>query len=73
MMSSEAAAVHIVDQIRKSVDAGATILLGGTRSDLPGAFVQPTILTDLNPEIPAYYEIFGPVASSTESSMKKQQ
>jgi succinate-semialdehyde dehydrogenase/glutarate-semialdehyde dehydrogenase len=39
-------------------------LLGGTRSDLPGAFVQPTILTDLNPEIPAYYEeIFGPVAS----------
>jgi succinate-semialdehyde dehydrogenase/glutarate-semialdehyde dehydrogenase len=50
-MSSEAAAVHIVDQIRKSVDAGATILLGGTRSDLPGAFVQPTILTDLNPEI----------------------
>jgi acyl-CoA reductase-like NAD-dependent aldehyde dehydrogenase len=48
-MSSEAA-VHIVDQIRKSVD-GATILLGGTRSDLPGAFVQPTILTDLNPEI----------------------
>ena len=63
-MSSEAAAVHIIDQIRKSVDAGATILLGGTRSDLPGAFVQPTILTDLNPEIPAYYEeIFGPVAS----------
>jgi succinate-semialdehyde dehydrogenase/glutarate-semialdehyde dehydrogenase len=37
-------------------------LLGGTRSDLPA--VQPTILTDLNPEIPAYYEeIFGPVAS----------
>ena len=63
-MSSEAAAVQIIDQIRKSVDAGATILLGGTRSDLPGAFVQPTILTDLNPEIPAYYEeIFGPVAS----------
>jgi acyl-CoA reductase-like NAD-dependent aldehyde dehydrogenase len=47
-------------------------LLGGTRSDLP-AFVQPTILTDLNPEISYYEEIFGPVASSTESSMKKQQ
>ncbi|MFV8370041.1 NAD-dependent succinate-semialdehyde dehydrogenase [Flavobacterium sp. LB2R40] len=63
-MSSEEAAVHIIDQIRKSVDAGATLLLGGTRSDLPGAFVQPTILTDLKPEIPAYYEeIFGPVAS----------
>jgi succinate-semialdehyde dehydrogenase/glutarate-semialdehyde dehydrogenase len=61
-MSSEAAAVHKIKL--GSVDAGATILLGGTRSDLPGAFVQPTILTDLNPEIPAYYEeIFGPVAS----------
>lgn len=63
-MSSEEAAVTIIDQIRRSVDAGATILLGGTRADLPGAFVQPTILTDLKPEIPAYYEeIFGPVAS----------
>ncbi|TDE07184.1 NAD-dependent succinate-semialdehyde dehydrogenase [Flavobacterium sandaracinum] len=63
-MSSEEAAVTIIDQIRRSVDAGATILLGGTRADLPGAFVLPTILTDLKPEIPAYYEeIFGPVAS----------
>lgn len=63
-MSSEAAAVHIIDQIKRSVDAGATILLGGTRSDREGAFVQPTILTDLKPEVPAYYEeIFGPVAS----------
>lgn len=63
-MSSEEAAVHIIDQIRRSVDAGATILLGGTRADRPGAFVAPTILTDLTPEIPAYYEeIFGPVAS----------
>lgn len=63
-MSSEEAAVHIIDQIRRSVDAGATILLGGTRSDRVGAFVQPTILTNLKPEVPAYYEeIFGPVAS----------
>jgi succinate-semialdehyde dehydrogenase/glutarate-semialdehyde dehydrogenase len=63
-MSSEEAAVNIIDQIRRSVDAGATILLGGTRSDRIGAFVQPTILSDLNPNIPAYYEeIFGPVAS----------
>jgi acyl-CoA reductase-like NAD-dependent aldehyde dehydrogenase len=72
-MSSEAAAVHIVDQI-KSVDAGATILLGGTRSDLPGAFVQPTILTDLNPEflrIMKKYLVLWLL--STESSMKKQQ
>jgi succinate-semialdehyde dehydrogenase/glutarate-semialdehyde dehydrogenase len=63
-MSSVEAADKIIDQIKKSVDAGATILLGGARSEMPGAFVQPTILTDLKPEIPAYYEeIFGPVAS----------
>lgn len=63
-MSSEEAAVHIIDQIRESVDAGATILLGGTRSDRTGAFIEPTILTDLKPGILAYHEeIFGPVAS----------
>ena len=63
-MSSEKAAVHIIDQIRESVDAGATILLGGTRSNRTGAFIEPTILTDLKPGILAYHEeIFGPVAS----------
>jgi succinate-semialdehyde dehydrogenase/glutarate-semialdehyde dehydrogenase len=63
-MSSEEAAVHIVDQIRESVDGGATILLGGTRSNRIGAFVEPTILTNLKPGMLAYHEeIFGPVAS----------
>ncbi|SHN00618.1 NAD-dependent succinate-semialdehyde dehydrogenase [Flavobacterium xinjiangense] len=63
-LSSEAAAVHIADQVKRSVDAGAKVLLGGTRSDREGAFMQPTILTALNPKIPAYYEeLFGPVAS----------
>jgi succinate-semialdehyde dehydrogenase/glutarate-semialdehyde dehydrogenase len=63
-MSSEEAAVHIIDQIRESVDGGATILLGGTRSNRIGAFVEPTILTNLKPGMLAYHEeIFGPVAS----------
>jgi len=63
-MSSEAAAVQIADQVKRSVDAGATVLLGGKRIDRPGAFMEPTILTDLKPEMAAYYEeFFGPVAS----------
>ena len=63
-LSSEAAAVHIIDQIKSGIDAGATLLLGGTRSDREGAFVEPTIITNIKPENPIYYqELFGPVAS----------
>ncbi|EIA07920.1 NAD-dependent succinate-semialdehyde dehydrogenase [Flavobacterium frigoris] len=63
-LSSEEALLHLVDQVERSVAAGATVLLGGKRVDGPGAFMEPTILTDLNPEIPAYHEeLFGPVSS----------
>ncbi|MEZ7504519.1 NAD-dependent succinate-semialdehyde dehydrogenase [Flavobacterium sp. Arc2] len=63
-LSSEEALLHLLDQVERSVAAGATVLLGGKRVDGPGAFMEPTILTDLNPKIPAYYEeLFGPVAS----------
>ena len=63
-LSSEEAAVHLADQVKRSVDAGAKILLGGKRVDRPGAFMEPTILTDLKPGMAAYHEeLFGPVAS----------
>lgn len=63
-LSSEEAAVHLADQVKRSVDAGAKVLLGGKRMDREGAFMQPTILTDLKPGIAAYHEeLFGPVAS----------
>lgn len=63
-LSSEEAAVHLADQVKRSVDAGAKLLLGGKRLDREGAFMQPTILTDLKPGIAAYHEeLFGPVAS----------
>jgi len=63
-LSTEAAAVQIADQVKRSVDGGAKILLGGKRADRPGAFMEPTILTDLKPGIAAYHEeLFGPVAS----------
>lgn len=63
-LSSEEAAVHLADQVKRSVDKGAKVLLGGKRADREGAFMEPTILTDLKPGIPAYHEeLFGPVAS----------
>jgi len=62
-LSSEEAAVHIADQVKRAVDGGAKILLGGKRVDREGAFMQPTILTDMLPDNPVYYEeFFGPVA-----------
>jgi succinate-semialdehyde dehydrogenase/glutarate-semialdehyde dehydrogenase len=63
-LSSEAAAVHLADQVKRSVDEGAKVLLGGKRADREGAFMEPTILTDLKPSIAAFHEeLFGPVAS----------
>jgi len=63
-LSSEEAAVHLADQVKRSVDEGAKVLLGGKRPDRQGAFMEPTILTDLKPGITAYHEeLFGPVAS----------
>jgi succinate-semialdehyde dehydrogenase / glutarate-semialdehyde dehydrogenase len=63
-MSSEAAAKKIADQVKRSIDAGATLLMGGKRVEGKGAFMQPTILTDIQPDNPAYSEeIFGPVVS----------
>jgi succinate-semialdehyde dehydrogenase/glutarate-semialdehyde dehydrogenase len=63
-LSSEAAAEHLADQVQRSVDEGAKVLLGGKRANREGAFMEPTILTDLKPGIAAYHEeLFGPVAS----------
>lgn len=42
--------------------AGARVLTGGAAADLPGYFVQPTVMTDLAPDNPvAREEVFGPV------------
>lgn len=62
-LCTEAAAVKIADQVKRAVDGGAKILLGGKRVDREGAYMQATILTDIKPENPLFYEeFFGPVA-----------
>ncbi|HTT17331.1 MAG TPA: NAD-dependent succinate-semialdehyde dehydrogenase [Candidatus Sulfotelmatobacter sp.] len=53
----------VLQQIRTAVDGGAKVLLGGKRLDRQGYFLEPTILTDIKPKNPAYYqEFFAPVA-----------
>jgi succinate-semialdehyde dehydrogenase / glutarate-semialdehyde dehydrogenase len=62
-VSSERAAVGLMDQIDDAVEKGATLVIGGGRVDSPGAFVEATILTDVTPDMRAYHEeLFGPVA-----------
>ncbi|MFQ5524886.1 MAG: NAD-dependent succinate-semialdehyde dehydrogenase [Thermoanaerobaculia bacterium] len=52
------------DQVSESVAKGARCLLGGELPDGPGAFYPPTVLTDVQPGMPAYDdELFGPVAA----------
>ena len=62
-LSSESAVTGLVEQIDAAVAKGAKILLGGKRIDRPGSYLQPTILTDIAPQNPAFrQEFFGPVA-----------
>jgi len=50
-------------QIDAAVAAGAKILLGGKRIDRPGFFLEPTLLTDVADNNPAFHqEFFAPVA-----------
>jgi succinate-semialdehyde dehydrogenase/glutarate-semialdehyde dehydrogenase len=62
-LSSEQAAQDLHAQIQDAVEKGATVVIGGGRPDHPGAFVEPTILTDVTPDMRAYHEeLFGPAA-----------
>ena len=63
-LSSKSALEDLEEQVEKSVKAGAKLLTGGKRFDMPGYFMQPTILTDIPKDAEAYHEeLFGPVAS----------
>lgn len=62
-LSTEAALINLLAQIKGAVAKGAKVLMGGNRIDRPGSFMQPTILTNIKPGNPAYREeFFGPVA-----------
>jgi len=62
-LSSETALLNLLDQVERSVASGARLIMGGGRVNRAGAFMQPSILTDIKKGTPAYVEeFFGPVA-----------
>jgi succinate-semialdehyde dehydrogenase/glutarate-semialdehyde dehydrogenase len=62
-LSSEAALVQLLKQVDVAVAKGARLLMGGKRIDRPGSYMEPSILTDIEPGNPAFRdEFFGPVA-----------
>jgi succinate-semialdehyde dehydrogenase / glutarate-semialdehyde dehydrogenase len=72
-LSSTAAADRLEDQVKRAIDEGAKVVVGGGRK---GNFFEPTVLTDIGPDNDAYREeFFGPVAqvyrvSSEEEAVK---
>lgn len=62
-LSSAQALDTLVEQVERAVASGARVVMGGARIPGQGAFMQPTILTDIAASNPAYAEeFFGPVA-----------
>jgi succinate-semialdehyde dehydrogenase / glutarate-semialdehyde dehydrogenase len=62
-LCTQSALELVESQIKAAVDGGAKVLMGGRRMQRPGYFLEPTILTDIDSNNPAYYqELFAPVA-----------
>ncbi|SFB83448.1 succinate-semialdehyde dehydrogenase / glutarate-semialdehyde dehydrogenase [Flexibacter flexilis DSM 6793] len=63
-MAREDLAQILLEQVQKSVAAGAQVLVGGARPTKVGAWFEPTLLTNVKRGMPAYdEEMFGAVAS----------
>ena len=57
-------AVSIAESLSEAVSQGAKLATGGRAMNIPGAFLQPTVLTEVTPEMTiAQTEVFGPVLS----------
>lgn len=62
-LSSWDARENLAEQVRDAVAEGARVLHGGNPIEGAGAYFEPTILTNITRNNPAYFEeFFGPVA-----------
>ncbi|MEU9883526.1 aldehyde dehydrogenase family protein [Streptomyces phaeochromogenes] len=70
---SQSAMDRIMGMIERAVADGATLVAGGGRMDRPGYYIEPTVLTDVDPssEI-AQIEVFGPVVAITTFSTDEE-
>jgi len=70
---SQGAADRIMGMIERAVADGATLVVGGRRMDRPGYYIEPTVLTNVDPssEI-AQIEVFGPVVAITTFSTDEE-
>ena len=61
------------DQVMRSVQQGAQLVLGGELPDGDGAFYQPTVLINVRPGMAAFdEETFGPVAAIIEAASEEE-
>ena len=69
----EGAANDVMTFIEDAVSSGATVVAGGSRSELGACFVEPTILTNVDDSMRVFREeIFGPVAPLFKFSTEEE-
>ena len=67
------AIAKVEEHVSDAVDRGAGVLVGGKRHALGGTFYEPTVLTDVTPEMKvADEETFGPVAPLFRFSTERE-
>ena len=61
-INTQKALETLLDQVKRAVDNGATLVQGGKKVETDGFFMEPAVLTEITPENPLFYEeMFGPI------------
>jgi aldehyde dehydrogenase (NAD+) len=64
---NQAAVDRIMGMIERAIADGATLVVGGKRMDRPGYYIEPTVITNVDPSSElAQTEVFGPVLAITK-------
>ena len=72
-LATEDGVEKIDKQVKKSVEMGARVLVGGKKPDFSGFFYLPTLITNIKKEMPVFNEeTFGPVATTIKVKDEKE-